>query len=57
MAALTETSRSKLSTKLIVTINLLCSFLKGAKGDTGFPGLKGQPGAKVICVVYLFIYF
>ena len=49
MAALSETSRSKLSTKLIVTINLVFfSSHKGAQGGIGFPGLKGQPGAKVI---------
>ena len=50
MAALSETSRSKLSTKLIVTINLFFFFSshKGAQGGIGFPGLKGQPGAKVI---------
>ena len=49
MAALSETSRSKLSTKLIVTINLVFFYShKGAQGGIGFPGLKGQPGAKVI---------
>ena len=45
MAALSETSRSK----LIVTINLFFfSPHKGAQGGIGFPGLKGQRGAKVI---------
>ena len=49
VAALSETSRSKLSTKLIVTINLFFfSSHKGAQGGIGFPGLKGEPGAKVI---------
>ena len=49
MAALSETSRSKLSTKLIVTINFFFfSSHKGAQGGIGFPGLKGQRGAKVI---------
>ena len=49
VAALSETSGSKLSTKLIVTINLFFfSSHKGAQGGIGFPGLKGEPGAKVI---------
>ena len=54
MAALSETSRSKLSTKLIVTINLFFfSPHKGAQGGIGFPGLKGQLGAKVISFFFL----
>lgn len=50
MAALSETKlNSKLSTKLIVTIDFFFfSSHKGAQGGIGFPGLKGEPGAKVI---------
>lgn len=55
VVALTETSCSELSTKLIVTV-IFFPFLKGAQGDIGFPGLKGQLGAKVTCGFFFLLY-